>query len=70
LLAVQLVAFVVLQVRVVLPADGTVVGDAMRLTVGRAGEPITFTFAVFETFPPGPVQVRVYVLLVVIAVCD
>lgn len=58
-LAVQDVAFVVDQVSVLLPGETTVLGLALRLTVGAAGAGLTVTVVVWVALPPAPVQVRV-----------
>jgi hypothetical protein len=52
------------QVSVVKPPEFTVVGLALRLTVGR-GAAATVTVADWPALPPGPVQVKVYVLVAV-----
>ena len=56
------VAFVDDQLSVELPPEFTVVGFALKLTVGTGGgggEPLTVTLALFEVVPPAPVQARV-----------
>jgi hypothetical protein len=55
--AVHEVALVVLHVNVELPPDTTLVGFALKLTVG-AGV-VTVTVADAEPLPPVPVQLRV-----------
>jgi hypothetical protein len=54
--AVQLVAFVVLQVSVEVPPIGTSVGLAVNITVGSG---ITVTVTVCAPVPPVPVHVSV-----------
>ena len=54
-LAVQLVAFVLLQVSVLEPPTLIVVGLAVNVRVG--GMALTTTVAFLETLPPNPVQV-------------
>jgi hypothetical protein len=54
--AVHAVAFSEFQLRSDMPPLATVVGEAVRFTVG-AGE-VTTTSADWEADPPGPVQVR------------
>jgi hypothetical protein len=61
-LAVQLVVLADDQVRVLVPPVTTVVGFALTETVGAA---ITLAIADCVAVPPGPVQVRVYVLFAV-----
>jgi hypothetical protein len=61
--AVQLVAFVELQVSIVVPPLVTLVGFALKVTVGTGG--VTVTFAVAFASPPAPVQVSVNVLFAV-----
>ena len=53
-LPVQVVAFEVLQVRVVVPPDATTVGAALNEIVGAGDD--TVTVAVAEPEPPAPVQ--------------
>ena len=55
--AVQEVALVELQVRVELPPLPTLVGLAVKMTVGVAA--LTVTVANWEAVPPVPVQARV-----------
>jgi len=57
--AVQLVTLVVAQDSVVAVPSVTVVGDALKVSVG-VGD-VTVTLAEPEALPPGPVQLRVYV---------
>jgi hypothetical protein len=58
--AVQVVAFVELQVNIELPPLLTVAGLADRLTVGAGGgEPITVTVTERVMFPPPPVHCKV-----------
>jgi hypothetical protein len=59
---VQVVAFSVDQIRVLVPGETTVLGSAVRLTVG-AGPTVTVTDC--EALPPGPVQVSVNSVVVV-----
>jgi hypothetical protein len=63
-LAVQLVALVDDQVRVLEPPLVTLVGLALIVTVG-AGGAVTVTVADCVAVPPAPEQLRVNVLLVV-----
>ena len=57
--AVHEAALVELQLRVELPPNATVVGLALKLTVG-AGDVVTVTVAVWGVLlPPAPVQVSV-----------
>ena len=57
--AVHEVALVELQLRVELPPNATVVGLALKLTVG-AGDVVTVTVADWGALlPPAPVQVSV-----------
>lgn len=58
-LAVHELAFVVDQVRVLAPGDTTVLGAALRLTVGAAGAGLTVTVVDWVAVPPAPEQVRV-----------
>ncbi len=58
-LAMQEVAFVVDQVRVLVPGETTVLGAALRLTVGAAGAGLTVTVVDWLALPPAPEQVRV-----------
>ena len=55
-LAVQLVAFALLHVRVELPPLDTLVGEAAKFNVGAAAGCCTVTVAVALLEPPGPVQ--------------
>ena len=57
--AVQLVAFVVLQVSVELLPLVTEVGFAVRETVGGCGAAVTLTVTLFDALPPAPVQLSV-----------
>jgi hypothetical protein len=57
--AVQAVALVDVQASVVLPGETTVLGLALRLTVGAAGTGLTVTVVVCAAVPPAPVQVSV-----------
>ncbi len=63
--AVHEVAFVEDQVSVELPPLETLVGLALIVTVGAAAE--TVTVADCDAVPPAPVQVRVYLVVVVSA---
>ncbi len=56
--ALQEVALVEAHVSVELLPDTTVVGLALKLTVGPVGT-VTVTLADAEALPPGPVQVSV-----------
>jgi hypothetical protein len=58
-LAMHDVAFVVDQVRVLVPGETTVLGAALRLTVGAAGAGLTVTVVDWLALPPAPEQVRV-----------
>ena len=60
-LAVQLVAFVDVQVNVELPLNATFVGEALNETVGAAACWIV-TVALLDAEPPAPSQVSVYVV--------
>ncbi len=62
-LAVQVVALVDDQARVLELPLATVVGLALMLTVGVAAGAVTDTVADFAVVPPAPVQLSVYVLL-------
>jgi hypothetical protein len=68
---VQLVALAEVQVRVDVPPLETLVGLALRDTVGAVGEE-TVTVADCEAEPPAPVQVRVNFVVAVRAavVCE
>ena len=59
--AVQDVALVLLQVRVEVPPDATLVGFAVRFTVGAGGVEVTVTvvLAAAGVVPPAPEQVSV-----------
>ena len=57
LVALQLVALVLVQLRVLLPPLGIVEGVAVKLRVGGATV-LTVTVAACVTLPPAPVQVR------------
>ena len=61
--AVQLVAFELLQDKVVEPPLATDAGLAERLNVG-VGKTVTFTVSLVD--PPLPVQFKLYVLFAVI----
>jgi hypothetical protein len=61
-LAVQEVAFVVDQVRVLAPGETTVLGAALRVTVGAR---VTVTATELSVVPPGPVQARKKVVVAV-----
>jgi len=61
--AVHAVAFAEVQVNVDIPPLATVVGEADKVTVG-AGETTT-TSADCEACPPGPVQVKTYVVFAI-----
>ncbi|OHB04227.1 MAG: hypothetical protein A2920_00755 [Candidatus Zambryskibacteria bacterium RIFCSPLOWO2_01_FULL_43_17] len=67
--ALQLVAFVDDQLRVEAPPDATLVGEADRVTVGGGFE-VTVTVAEAFALPPGPVHVKVNVVLLVSAPVD
>ncbi len=54
--AVQDVAFVVLQVRVDVPPEATLVGLAVKVTAGAG---LTVTVTELEAVPPAPVQASV-----------
>ncbi len=60
-LAVQLVALLLVQLRVVLSPSSISVRAAVRLTVG-AGVAVTRTLTLSEALPPGPEHVRIKVL--------
>jgi hypothetical protein len=62
--AVQVEALVVLQERVAEEPLTTLVGLADRVTVGSPGA-VTVTVTVSAVFPPGPLQVRIYVVVAV-----
>lgn len=55
--AMQPVAFVAVQVKVLLLPEATVVGEALSVTDGAAGV-ATVTIVDCPALPPGPVQVR------------
>jgi hypothetical protein len=59
--AVHEVALVLLQVRVEVPPDATLVGFAVSFTVGAGGADTTVTVALAEAgvVPPAPEQVNV-----------
>lgn len=59
--AVQLVAFVVLQVNCDALPDATLVGEAANLNVGAFAE-VTLTVALVTAPPPGPLQLNVNVV--------
>jgi hypothetical protein len=63
--AVHDVAFVEVQVKVLLPPLATVVGDADSVTVGRGVELVTATEVLARAVPPEPLQVIVNVVPVV-----
>lgn len=56
--AVQLVAFVEDHASIELPPEFTVVGFALKVTVGAAALP-TVTVTFFDVVPPAPVQASV-----------
>ena len=61
------VAFAVVQVRVAVPPESTLVGLAERVHAGAEGAAVTVTGAEHVTVPPAPVAVPVKVVLAVIA---
>lgn len=68
--AMQLVAFVLLQVKVELPPPATLVGFAFNISVGAAGVVMTATVTDCEIEPLPPEQLRVNVLSLVSAPVD
>jgi len=67
--AVQLVALLADQLRVVVPPDSTEVGVAVKLIDGTGGG-VTWTCVTWAAVPPGPVHVSVYVCVAVRAPVD
>src|SRR5690349_217525 len=65
--AVHDVAFVELQVSVLVPPLATLVGDADSVTVGAGVAAVTETDALFCVVPPAPVQLSVYEVVAVSA---
>ena len=50
--------------------EGTLVGLALKLSVGAGGLPCTSTVTVLASLPPGPVQVSEKLLVLVKAPVD